>query len=316
MWEFPLFPENASTIAGDIDAVYFALIALSILFGLGVTFMVAFLAIRYRKGAEVDRSNPSSGSMALELTWSIIPLILGLGIFAWSADVYFNLYRIPANAIEISAIGKQWMWKYQHPGGQREINDLHVPVGRPIKMNMISQDVIHSFFIPAFRIKRDVLPGTYTTVWFEATKTGEFHLFCAEYCGLDHAVMGGKVIVMEPADYEQWLVGVKGTTAAITGEQLFQQQGCETCHRMDGSGAGPSLVGKFGKPELLQNGDTVMVDEQYIRDSILLPNQDITAGYEAIMPTYEQRLTEEDIMDLINYIKSLADSEDASEGDS
>ena len=314
MWEFQLFPDNASTIAGDIDAVYFGLIALSILFGLGVTFMVTFLAIRYRKGAEVDRSNPSSGSTALELTWSIIPLILGLGIFAWGADVYFNLYRIPDNAIEISAIGKQWMWKYQHPGGQREINDLHIPVGQPIKMNMISQDVIHSFFIPAFRIKRDVLPGTYTTVWFEATKTGEFHLFCAEYCGLDHAVMGGKVIVMEPAEYEQWLSGVKASTAAITGEQLFQQQGCETCHRMDGSGVGPSLVGKFGKPELLESGETVMVDEQYIRDSILLPNQDITAGYEAVMPTYEQRVTEEEILDLINYIKSLAESDDANEG--
>jgi cytochrome c oxidase subunit 2 len=314
MWDFPLFPDNASTIAGDIDAVYFGLIALSILFGLGVAFMVTFLAIRYRKGTEVDRSNPSSGSMALELTWSIIPLILGLGIFARGADVYFNLYRIPGDAMEISAIGKQWMWKYQHPGGQREINDLHVPVGRPIKMNMISQDVIHSFFIPAFRIKRDVLPGTYTTVWFEATKTGEFHLFCAEYCGLDHAVMGGKVIVMEPAEYEQWLAGVKGSTAAITGEQLFQQQGCETCHRMDGSGAGPSLVGLFSKPELLQNGETVMVDEQYIRDSILLPNQEIVEGYQAIMPTYEQRLTEEDIMELINYIKSLAESDDANEG--
>lgn len=314
MWEFPLFPENASTVAGHVDALYFGLIGLSIIFGLGVAFMTTFFAIRYRREANVDRSNPLLGSTTLELTWSIIPLILGLGIFAWGADVYFDMSRIPADAVEISAIGKQWMWKFQHPQGQSEINDLHVPVNRPIKLSMISQDVIHSFFVPAFRIKQDVLPGNYTYTWFEATKTGEYHLFCAEYCGLDHAVMGGKVIVMEQAEYEQWLTeGNVGTSnnagpnsVVSVGEVLFQEQGCTSCHQMDGSGAGPSLLGVFGEEVQLEDGSVVLADEQYIRDSILLPNEQIVANYASIMPTYETRLSEEQIMELISYIKSLS----------
>ena len=321
MWEFPLFPENASTVAGHVDALYFGLIGLSLIFGLGVAFMMTFFAIRYRRGADVDRSNPLLGSTTLELTWSIIPLILGLGIFAWGADVYFDMSRIPADAVEISAIGKQWMWKFQHPQGQSEINDLHVPVNRPIKLSMISQDVIHSFFVPAFRVKQDVLPGNYSYTWFEATKTGEYHLFCAEYCGLDHAVMGGKVIVMEQVEYERWLAeGNVGTnnnagtdSVASVGEVLFQEQGCTSCHQMDGSGPGPSLVGVFGEEVELEDGSVVLADEQYIRNSILLPNEQIVANYASIMPTYESRLSEEQIMELINYIKSLSTTDGGGE---
>jgi cytochrome c oxidase subunit 2 len=203
-------------------------------------------------------------------------------------------------------VGKQWMWKLQHPTGQRELNELHVPVNRPVRLTMTSEDVIHSFYVPAFRIKADVVPGKYTSTWFEATKTGEYHLFCAEYCGTSHAVMGGRIVVMEPAEYERWLTGgASAESLPAAGEALFARLACNTCHKSDGSGRGPSLVGKFGKTEKLASGETVAVDESYVRESILNPQAKITTGYPPIMPTFKGLVTEDQLLQLIAYIKSL-----------
>ena len=226
--------------------------------------------------------------------------------------------RTPARAINIYVVGRQWMWKFQHPSGQREINELHVPLGQPIRLVMASQDVIHSFYVPAFRIKMDVIPGRYTETWFEATKTGEYHMHCTEYCGAQHATMGGRVVVMEPVQYQAWLSGASGREAtgttdepaslAAAGEATFQQLGCSGCHRPDGGGAGPSLVGIFGQPQPLEGGQTAIADEQYIRESILRPNVQIVAGYQPIMPSYEGQISEEQLLQLIEYIRSQGTS--------
>ena len=228
-----------------------------------------------------------------------------MGMFLWGASLYFTTMRPPEDALELYVVGKQWMWYFQHPEGPREINELHVPVGRPVKLIMTSQDVIHSFYVPAFRIKMDVVPGRYTTTWFEATKTGEYHLFCAEYCGTAHAGMGGYVHVMKPTQYEQWLGGgLGGEPLAMAGERLFEQLGCGTCHRADGGGLGPVLRGLFGKPVQLQTGERVVADERYIRESILHPRAQIVEGYPPIMPPFEGQISEEGLLQIIAYIKS------------
>jgi cytochrome c oxidase subunit II len=230
-------------------------------------------------------------------------------MFIWGTSLYVTAYRPPAGALEVFVVGKQWMWKLQHPEGQREIDELHIPMGRPIRLTMTSEDVIHSFFIPAFRIKKDVLPGRYTTIWFEATKPGEYHLFCTQYCGTNHAAMIGRVVVMKPVDYERWLGGAAGESMVSAGERLFQAEGCIGCHRLDGTGPAPSLVGVFGKPVQLQGGETVTADADYIRESILSPMAKIVAGYQPIMPTFQGRLSEEQLLRLIAYIKSLGKQE-------
>jgi cytochrome c oxidase subunit 2 len=229
-------------------------------------------------------------------------------IFAWGASLFFTISRPPAGALEIQVVGKQWMWKFQHPDGQREINELHVPVGRPVKLTMASEDVIHSFFVPAFRVKMDVVPGRTTTTWFEATKPGVYHLFCAEYCGTKHSGMIGRVVVLEPVQYQQWLSGgAIGEPPALAGEKLFRNLGCNACHRPGPGGLGPSLEGLFGTSRELQTGDTVMADEDYLRESILNPNARIVAGYQPIMPPFQGRITEEGLLQLIAYIKSLGE---------
>jgi cytochrome c oxidase subunit 2 len=231
-------------------------------------------------------------------------------MFVWAANLYFDISTPPTDTLEVSVIAQQWMWKFQHADGQREINELHVPANRPVKLLMTSQDVIHSFFVPAFRVKQDVLPGRYTTLWFEATKTGEYHLLCAEYCGTDHASMTGTIIVMDPAQYQNWLSqNQAGETLASAGEQLFLQLGCESCHRRDDSGRGPSLVGVYGSSVTLANGQTVTADENYIRESILQPQAKIVAGYEPIMPTFEGQVSEADLVQLISYIRSLGEGQ-------
>lgn len=306
-------------MASKIDLLFWTMVALSAAFAVPISILIVFFAVRYRVGAKVNRSSPPEMNMKIELTWIVIPLCLALGIFTWSASLYLEQGVVPPRAIPIYVVGRQWMWKVQHPTGQREINELHVPVGQPIRLIMASEDVIHSFYVPAFRIKQDVIPNRYTETWFEATKTGEYHLFCAEYCGAQHAVMGGRVIVMEPVAYQQWLSGANGGDAsaqstepeslAASGEAVFQQLGCTGCHRPDGGGAGPSLVGIFGQPQPLEGGQTVVPDAQYIRRSILQPGAEVVAGYQPIMPSYQGQISEDQLLQIIEYIRSLGATE-------
>lgn len=308
MSDFPLFLEQASTLASQVDAIFFVLTALSVFFSVAVAGAIIFFALRYREGADVDRTDPLMDHTRLELTWSIIPFIMAMGVFAWAATVYVNMKTPPANAVEVYVIGKQWMWHAQHPSGKSEINQLHVPINTPVKVILTSQDVIHDFFIPAFRIKQDAVPGRYTTLWFEATKPGEYHLFCAEYCGTEHSLMGGSVFAMEQTAYENWIRGDSDTTGqslSQAGEQLFQQRGCISCHSGEPNARGPALAGIFGETVELQDGSTVTVDESYLRESILNPQAKIVAGYAPIMPTYEGQISEQGLVQLIEYIKSL-----------
>jgi cytochrome c oxidase subunit 2 len=299
----PLLPQQASTIAGEVDGVFWMLTAVSAFFSTLIAFLVIYFAIRYRRRADDERPPAVEGALALEITWTVIPFIIAMFIFVWSATVYVRLYRVPDNAMQIFVVAKQWMWKLQHLEGQREINELHVPVGRPVKLTMTSEDVIHSFFVPAFRIKQDVLPGRYTTVWFEATTPGVYHLFCTEYCGPQHAGMIGSVVVLEPAQYEAWLSGGVKKSLASAGETLFQQLGCASCHREDSGGRGPSLAGLFGTEVKLENGATAIADESYVRESILNPQAKMVAGYQPIMPTFKGLVSEEQLLQLLAFIK-------------
>jgi cytochrome c oxidase subunit 2 len=302
---FPLWPERASTTAASVDALYiFLLIVTALMTALIFTALVYFAA-RYRRQDGV-LAEQIEGSTPLELTWSIIPLFVFLAIFGWGAVVYFKGRTPPRDSTEVYVVAKQWMWKLEHAEGQREINELHVPVGRDVKLIMTSQDVIHSFYVPAFRIKQDVLPGRYTVEWFRATKPGTYHLFCAEYCGTTHSGMIGSIVVMEPAQYEAWMSG--GTTGPLsaTGEKVFAELGCVTCHRSDTQGRGPNLQGVFGKPVLLEDGRTVTADENYVRESILDPGAKIVSGFKPVMPTFQGLVSEEQLNALVAYVKSLA----------
>jgi len=305
----PLFPPQASTMAVRVDALYFYLIAVSAFFTVLIATLVVVFSLRYRRRSDDERPAAIHGSTALELTWTIIPFIIAMTFFFWGASVYVSMARPPDNALEMFAVGKQWMWKIQHLEGRREINELHVPIGRPIKLTMTSEDVIHSFYVPAFRVKQDVLPGRYTTLWFEATQVGTFHLFCAEYCGTEHSKMIGRVVVMEPADYEAWLAGGQpGQSAVSAGQGLFEKLGCITCHR-GGDSRGPLLAGLAGKNVALQNGETVLADDGYLRESILHPEAKVVAGFQPIMPTFKGLVSEEGLMQLIAYIKTLEGGE-------
>jgi cytochrome c oxidase subunit II len=308
---FPLWPTPASTGAAGVDALYIFLVALSAFMCLAIFTMILLFATMYRRRRGVE-AEQIEGSTELEITWSIIPLGIFMVIFAWGAVIYFRERTPPRGATEVYVVAKQWMWKLQHQEGHREINELHVPVGRDVKMIMTSQDVIHSFYVPAFRIKQDVLPGRYTTVWFRATKPGVYHLFCAEYCGTMHSGMIGQVVVMEPAQYEAWLSGGGNTgSLAASGEGMFQQLGCPTCHRSDTQGRGPNLVGLFGKSVLLEDGRTIVADENYIRESILSPSAKVVSGFKPIMPVFQGLVTEEQLTALVAYIKTLGPSQAA-----
>src|SRR5262245_61822688 len=284
----PLFPDQASTLAPRVDNVYFFIIAVTAFFAVLVSVVVIVFAVKYRTNDPLAVGARIHGSIPLELGWSIIPFIISLVIFAWAADVFFDIYRPPDQTIEIYATGKRWMWKFQHIDGQNEINELHVPIGRAVKVTFTSEDVLHSLFFPAFRTKADAIPGRYSTVWFTATKIGDFHIFCAEYCGTRHSGMVGTVHVMEQAAYQAWLTGTLGTgSLSQRGEQLFNDLACNTCHRADGSGRGPSLVNKFGSPVELTTGQRVSVDESYVRESILTPQAKLVAGSQPLMPTFQ-----------------------------
>ena len=301
-------------MASQVDGLYLFLVSVSVFFTLLIFALVFVFAVKFRKSAHA-KAEHIEGSLPLELTWTLIPLGITMIFFAWGALIYFQEARPPRGAMEVYAVGKQWMWKFEHETGQREINALHVPVGRDVKMIMSSQDVIHSFYVPAFRIKQDVLPGRYTTTWFRPTKVGTYHLFCAEYCGTEHSGMIGEVVVMEPTAYQAWLAN-GGATASMSanGKELFSQLGCATCHRFDTQGRGPNLVGIFGKPVQLNDGRTVMADENYIRESILNPQAKIVAGFQPIMPTFQGQVTEESLGALVSYVKSLSQPQQKAEG--
>ena len=302
---FPLWPVRASTTAGSVDALFIFLLTLSGVMCVGIFTMIAVFAIRYRRGAG-NRAEPIEGSNALELTWTFIPFGIFLFIFTWATYIYFQERTPPRDSTEVYTVAKQWMWKFQHIEGQREINELHVPVGRDVRIIMTSQDVIHSFYVPAFRIKQDVLPGRYTTAWFRATKPGTYHLFCAEYCGTMHSGMVGDVVVMEPAQYQTWLSGgAAAGSLADTGQGLFASLGCATCHRLDTQGRGPNLTGVFGKPVLLDDGRTVTADENYVRESILTPAAKVVSGFKPVMPVFQGLVSEEQLNALVAYVKSL-----------
>jgi cytochrome c oxidase subunit II len=309
---FPMFPPQASTVASEVDALYWTWIAISAVSSLLIALAVAFFLVRYRRTPEHQTGHPERAAGMLEVIWSVIPLIICLVMFAWGTKVFFDLARPPANAVEYWATGKQWMWKFQHPNGRREINELHVPTGQPIKLTMISEDTIHSMFVPAFRVKSDVLPGRYTTVWFEPTKPGKYHMFCAEYCGTEHSLMGGSIYVLEPAEYAAWLAGEVPGQPRATGQELFTSLACITCHDAGDQQRGPSLTGVFGSEVKLATGSTVLADESYLRESILTPAAKLVEGYDPLMPTYQGQVTEEQLMSLVDYIKSLGGQKAAS----
>ncbi len=309
---FHLFEQNAASLSASVDLLFFSLLALSTLVSLAVFVAVVGFSIRYRKGSRVDRSEPPEQNITLEVAWTLVPLTLFIGLFVWSAALYHKLYTPPADALEIFVVAKQWMWKLQHPEGRREINELHVPLGRPVKLLMTSEDVIHSFFVPAFRTKQDVLPGRYVSLWFQAEKPGSYPLFCAEYCGTDHSRMGGRVVVMEAPEYARWLTsGNDEPGMAAQGAILFSQFGCSGCHGENASVHAPNLQGVFGSIVPLEGGKTVAADERYVRDSILLPRKEVVVGYKPIMPSFQGQISEEQLLELVVYIKSLAKTRQA-----
>jgi cytochrome c oxidase subunit 2 len=306
------FPEQASSLAARVDNLYYFITAVAAFFAIVVTVFVIYFAAKYRTRDPMAIGARIHGSIPMELAWSIIPFLVSIVIFIWSATVYFDLHRPPDQTLEIYATGKRWMWKFQHLNGQNEINELHVPLGRPVKITFTSEDVLHSMFFPAFRIKADAIPGRYSSLWFTATKLGRFHLFCAEYCGTKHSGMVGSVHVMEQSAYQEWLSGTAGGgTLSSRGEQLFGDLACNTCHVTDGSGRGPSLANKFGSSERITGGARIAVDEAYLRESILLPQAKIVDGYQPLMPTFQGLISEENVMALVEYVKSLRASSDA-----
>jgi len=308
----PLLPDQASDVARSVDHLMLFALSGLVVFSTLIAVLVLVFMVKYRRkhagevGIDVYETNPKSH--VLELVWSAIPLGLLLILFGWGTRVFFEQNRPPAGAAQYWVTGRQWMWKIQHPNGRREINELHVPLGQAVQLRMISEDVIHDFFVPAFRIHVDVLPSRYTTYWFKANRTGTFHLFCGQYCGVEHSKMVGKVVVLEPRAYEAWLAGEPAggaATAVASGEQLFVTKSCNTCHRPDSAARAPILNGVFGTQVLLQDGTKVTANEDYIRESILNPAAKIVQGYQPVMPTFKGQVTEEELIQLVNYVKTL-----------
>jgi cytochrome c oxidase subunit 2 len=306
MGPLPLFPEQGSTLAVEVDHLTYFLLVVAVFFTLLIFLAIAYFAVRYRRRSEQELPRTVHTGLALEIVWTVIPFGLTMIMFTWGASLFFAGSRPPDDALTVYVVGKQWMWKVQHMEGQREINELHIPVGRPVKLIQTSEDVVHSFYIPAFRTKLDVVPGRYSTQWFKATTPGKYHLFCAEYCGTKHSGMIGWVYAMEPQDYQTWLSGGAAMgSLAENGQKLFQDLACANCHKDDGSGRCPTLVGLFGKSVQLSGGGAVKADEAYIRESILNPTAKVVAGYQPIMPTFQGLVTEEGVLQLIEYVKSI-----------
>jgi cytochrome c oxidase subunit 2 len=302
---FAVFPPEASKVAAETDALYFFLIGISVVGMIAVCILVFGFSIKYRKDKHPEATQ-IEGSTLLEATWTIIPLGLFMVCFVWGAVLYFRVYNPPTNAMNIYIVGKQWMWKAEHPGGQHEINALHIPINQPVQLTMISQDVFHSFSIPAVRVKREVIPGRYTTVWFEATEPGTYHLFCTQYCGTLHSEMIGQIVAMRQDEYQKWIAGsTSGTSLAQNGERLFASLGCNACHTGDASGRGPNLAASYGTKVQRANGSSTTIDDAFLRDTILNPSMHSIAGYAPIMPTYQGQVSEEGLIDLVEYIKNL-----------
>ncbi len=306
-------PDDASTFASRVDTLYFFIIGTTVAVSTLVAVLVIYFAIRYRRRSEDEIPVSIVGSHALEIAWSSIPLCIVMVMFGWSAWLYVDMSTAPADALEVYVIGKQWMWKSQHPDGQREINELHVPVGKPVKLTMTSEDVIHSFFVPDFRTKQDVIPGRYTSLWFQATKPGRFRIYCAEYCGTDHSKMVGWVVASEPSEHQQWLSSRADLSLALRGRALFLKYQCVTCHSSDSQAKAPSLEEIYLKPVRLADGKSIVADESYLRESIQNPRAKVVAGFEPIMPAYQGRLEkdreEQDLLELLAYVKALKKGE-------
>lgn len=306
-------PEAASQGAGRVDLLSLALLAVTTIFSVGIAIAIVIFSVRYWHRREVNRERLGSTRMhwVTELTWTGIPLLIVLGLFGWGAAVYFHDRRPPADALDVYVVAKQWMWKIGHEGGRREIDTLHLPAGRQVRLTMISEDVIHSFFVPAFRSKQDVLPGRFTTMWFEPNRPGTYHLFCAEYCGTSHSQMVGKVIVQEPEAYAAWLEAEEATTPAQAGRRWVETFGCLQCH---GAGAtenappGPSLAGLYGTRVPLQDGTTVIADENYLRRAIVDPQAHVVAGFQPRMPSFEGEIDPSQLAEIVAYLKSVADA--------
>ena len=305
------WPAAISRHASDVDLMLAGLVALCVALTAPVFVLMVWFAHKYRSGVDVDRSGGPKRNLRLETAWAAIPFVLVLFFYVWAARAYWDLHEPPADALEISVIAKQWMWKFQHPGGQREINELHVPLGRAVKLSMTSQDVIHSLFFPSLRIKQDVLPERVSYEWFEADQPGVHHLFCAEFCGTSHSKMRGRIVVLEPEAYADWLAANEADlTLARRGAALFRSYGCSGCHMNSDVVRAPPLYGVYGRPVPLASGGFVTADEQYVRDSILMPLDKVVAGYRPIMPSFAGRIAEEDLVQLVAYVKSLATADD------
>jgi cytochrome c oxidase subunit 2 len=306
-FSIPFWPTQASTISGEIDMIYIFMLLTTLFFAAVIVTLLIIFTIKFRRRRADEIPTPNAGAIGLEMMWTIIPFLIAMGMFVWGAKIYVRAYEVPKDTMDMYVVGKQWMWKIQHPTGQREINELHVPLGRKIKLVITTEDVIHSFFLPDMRVKVDAIPGRYTAMWFEPTKTGKYHLFCSEYCGTNHSLMGGWVYVMTPEDYENWLSGRAGdATPAAAGKKLFETLGCSSCHGGEGEGGRcPALKGLYGTQVKLDNGSSVRADEDYIKESILNPGAKIVAGYGNIMPTFQGQVNEEQLLQLIAYIKSI-----------
>ncbi len=307
---FPLQPPAASSIAEGVDQLYYLLTGITVFFSVLIFSIIFYFMVKYRRRSPDERPPETHAPMSLELTWTIIPSLICVVIFVWSSSLYVRNSRPPAASTEMFVIGKQWMWQIQHPEGPREIYELHVPVGVPIKLTMTSQDVIHDFYIPAFRVKKDALPGRYSSLWFQADKIGRYHLFCAQYCGTNHSEMIGWVDVMSPTDYAAWLAGgEKAESMTQQGERLFSQFGCNNCHGEGPSSTGPALAGLYGRAQRMQSGESRVVDDQFIRSAILSPGTIQIPGYPSVMPTFAGQVNEEQVLQLIAYVKSLGSQE-------
>lgn len=303
------FPEQSSTIASEVDALYYFIFYLSIFFFVLVTGGSFYFAWKYKKKGKDTFTQGLAHNTSLEIFWTVVPTILVFVVFVWGFKTYLKMQVPPSNAIEIKVTGQKWFWTFAYPQGVVTTNELVVPVNKPVNLLMSSKDVIHSFYIPNFRLKNDVLPNRYSALWFEATQEGEFNLFCAEYCGTSHSDMIGKIKVLSEADYELWLASSSGTSDLPPdkwGEELYTSKACFTCHTIDGNaGVGPTFKGIFGRQEKMTDGSTVTVDENYIRKSILEPQAQVVEGFQPVMPTYQGVLKDAEIDALIAYLKTL-----------
>jgi len=302
----PLFPPNASSVSTEMDLLYAFLVAVSAFFTVVVVVALVYCTIKYRRKHPADVGADIHGSLILELVWTFIPFVLSMIMFGWGASLFYRLSRPPKDSMEITVVGKQWMWKVEHPEGIREINELHVPVHRNVQITLGSEDVIHDFAIPAFRVRMDAVPGKLTTLWFNATEVGQYRIYCDQYCGTRHSAMIGVVYAMEPQDYAAWLAGGKGTMTPVDlGAQLFTQFQCSTCHKPDNTGRGPSLTNLVGRTVALTDGRKIVVDDNYLRESIVNSQAKVVQGYQPLMPAFQGLMSEEQLLQLVAYIKSL-----------